>query len=134
MKTPDTSKPVSSVPDSANSIGNFPKRRNTVTAEVLMQLLDGKSQTGMDAVFAANTTRLAAKIHDLIHKHHWGISKREERVKTNDGRITEICIYYLERKIIEAAMQAGGREFCDSVNEARAMLRSSPQQLPSGTQ
>ena len=133
MKTPDTSKPAPSAPNSRHFIGSFPKQRNTVTAEVLVQLLKGGRISGMDAVFAANTTRLAATIHSLIHVHLWDISHTDEKIQTSDGRMTEIRIYHLSRQIITAAMQVGGREFCESVTEARKSLRSSPQPLPTKT-
>jgi hypothetical protein len=130
MKTPDNSKPLPSALDSVHFIGSFPKQRNTVTAEVLMQLLEGERISGMDAVFAANTTRLAAKIHHLINGHSWDISHTDEMIQTKDGRITEIRRYHLSKNIIAAAMQAGGLDFCESVREAREALLMSPQQLP----
>lgn len=135
MKTPDTtSKAVSSALDSVNFNGSFPKRHSTVIAEVLMRLLNGERLSGMDAVFDAHTTRLAAVIHNLIHGHQWDISHKDEVVQTNDGRVTEIRRYYLNPHIIATAMQAGGYEFCDSVTDARANLRRSPQPMPTRPQ
>ena len=134
MKTPDNSKPLPSALNSRYFIGSFPKQRNTVTAEVLAQLLDGKRISGMDAVFAANTTRLAATIHHLIHEHLWDIGNTDEVIQTNDGRVTEIRRYHLNHNIIAAAMQVGAREFCESVSEARKNLRRTPQPLPNRPQ
>ena len=130
MKTPDTSKPVSSALNKRDFIGTYPKRLNTLTAEVLMQLLEGVRKTGLDAVYDANTTRLAGVIHRLIHAYGWPIEKRDESVQTSDGRIAEICRYYLSNGVIEAAMEAGAREFCEGVSYAREMLRRAPKQLP----
>lgn len=130
MKTPNTTEAVPSALDRVHSIGSFPKQRNTVIAEVLAQLLVGRHISGMDAVFAANTTRLASTIHSLIRGHLWNISHTDVVIQTNDGRVTEIRRYHLKQRIIEAAIEAGGREFCSSVDVARKSLRRAPQPLP----
>jgi hypothetical protein len=59
----------------AASIGGFPSRHNTVTAEVLCRLISGENLTGMDAVFGCSTTRLAAVIHYLTEKYGWSIAR-----------------------------------------------------------
>jgi len=103
--------------------GTFPIRRNTVTAEVLWHLLDGENLTGMDAVFSASTTRLAAFINYLGGKYNWTIDRVDIDVGTNDGRVTVISAYYLPRSTIRRAFDAGALEFCRSVKEARAKTR-----------
>ncbi len=99
-----------------------------------MQLLKAARLSGMDAVFDASTTRLAVFIHSLKRKHRWDIDHTDEVIPTSDGRVTEIRRYHLSQDVIDTAMQAGGREFCESVADARAKLRQSPQALPAKPQ
>ena len=56
--------------DKANyTLGNLPKRINTVTAAVLAGLLESNTLTGMDSVFKQSTTRLGAVIHRLTRDY-----------------------------------------------------------------
>lgn len=104
-------------------IGGFPTRRNTVTAEILSRLLQGENLTGMDAVYCASTTRLAAVVEYLEKAHGWKIDRVDIDVGCNDGRMTVVKAYYLNRAIIRRAFDAGALEFCRSVHEARAKSR-----------
>lgn len=107
----------------AASIGAFPSRHNTVTAEVLSRLIGGENLTGMDAVFGCSTTRLAAVIHYLAEKYGWTIDYADIDVGTNDGRVVLIRAYFLTRATIRRAFDAGALAFCRSVREARAKRR-----------
>ena len=104
-------------------IGAFPTRRNTVIAEVLCRLLQGENLTGMDAVLCASTTRLAASINYLGDKYNWTIDRVDIDVGTADGRVTVVTAYYLNRKAIRSAFDAGALVFCQSVKESRAKTR-----------
>ena len=104
-------------------IGAFPTRRNTVTAEVLSQLLKGENLTGMDAVYCASTTRLSAVVEHLEKTHGWKIDRVDIDVGTNDGRVPVVKVYYLSRPTIRRAFDAGALAFCQSVTEARAKTR-----------
>ena len=106
-----------------HSIGTFPVRHNTVTAEVLCRLCNGETLTGMDAVFGCSTTRLAAVIHYLDGEYGWNIDHVDIDVGTNDGRVALIRAYFLPRAVIRRAFDAGALEFCRSVKEARAKTR-----------
>jgi hypothetical protein len=103
--------------------GTFPKRHNTVTAEVLCRLCTGESLTGMEAVLGCSTTRLAATIHYLSSKYDWNIDRVDIDVGTNDGRIVVIRTYFLQRAAIRRAFDDGAFEFCRSVKAARAKTR-----------
>lgn len=103
--------------------GWFPTRHSTVTAEVLCRLLNGENLTGMDAVFDCSTTRLAAVIHYLAGEYGWNADHADIDVGTNDGRVTEIRVYFLPRAVIRNAFDAGALEFCRSVRIARAVRR-----------
>jgi len=105
------------------TIGAFPTRRNTVTAEVLALLISGENLTGLDAVYRCNTTRLAATINYLGDKYNWTIARVSIDTGTNDGRITTVTVYYLDRAVIRKAFDAGALEFCRSVTVARAKTR-----------
>ncbi len=114
-------------PDSktvAASVGAFPSRHNTVTAEVLCRLIGGENLTGMDAVFGCSTTRLAAVIFYLTEKYGWTIDYVDIDVGTNDGRVVLIRAYFLPRASIRRAFDTGALEFCRSVREARAKRRT----------
>ena len=101
------------------TVGIFPKRLDTVTAEVLARLIQGEDMTGMNAVFSSNTTRLASVVHRLIHKYLWPIAAPEITVMTNDGRTAQVSAYELPSPSRVAAIGAEVG-FCDSVKEARA--------------
>ena len=104
-------------------IGAFPTRYNTVTAEVLARLLRGENLTGMDAVFCASTTRLAATVDHLRTAHGWTIDRFDIDVGCNDGRVAVVKAYYLNRATIRRAFDAGALEFCRNVKDARAKTR-----------
>ena len=104
-------------------IGTFPTRRNTVTAEVLSRLIGAENLTGMDAVYCASTTRLAAVVEHLEKGHGWKIDRVDIDVGTADGRVTMVKAYYLNRATIRRAFDAGALAFCQSVKEARAKTR-----------
>lgn len=130
MKTPDPTKAESSALDSVNSIndagflGTFPVRQNTVTAEVLARLISGENLTGMDAVYCASTTRLAAVVDYLEKCYGWVIDRIDVDVGTKDGRIAVIRTYFLPRATIRRAFDAGALKFCRAVTSERAKLRA----------
>lgn len=103
--------------------GAFPSKHNSVTADVLVRLIQGEKLTSMDAVFAASTTRLASKIHVLRHKNGWDVLSIPSVIHTVDGRFAEVSEYSLSAASIEAAMAVGGTQFCESVRVARDRLR-----------
>lgn len=53
--------------------GKLPKRQNTVTADVLSKLLSHERLTGLETVFGASTTRLAAVVEYLQRRYGWHI-------------------------------------------------------------
>lgn len=105
-------------------LGAFPKRHATVIAEVLARLLDGEKLTGMDAVFGCSTTRLADHVHQLRHRYGWRIEGKDVEVRTKDARVAQVSEYRLPHEVIEAAVAAGGAEFCARVHAARARRRA----------
>lgn len=104
-------------------VGLFPRKHDTVRAEVLAQLMDGRIITSMSAVFNSSTTRLAAVVHALRKSYKWAIESVEQVVSTNDGRMAEVSAYRLPSQIAMKAMAQGGAEYCASVTAARQALR-----------
>ena len=104
-------------------LGAFPIRRDTVTAEILSRLIGGENLTGMDAVYCASTTRLAAVVDYLETAYGWSIDRVDMVVGTNDGRVPVIRAYFLDRPTIRRAFDAGALKFCQSVKDARAKTR-----------
>ncbi len=107
----------------SNNIGAFPTRHNTVTAEILARLIGGENLTGLDAVYCASTTRLAAVVDYLGTSYGWTIDRVDMDVGCNDGRVAVVRAYYLNRATIRRAFDAGALEFCRSVKDARAKTR-----------
>ena len=104
--------------------GTLPKRKNTVIAEVLSAALTGEVLTGMDGVFNASTTRLAAHVGDIETRYGWIFSRRYKVMGCRDGRVVTIVEYSLAPEVIEAAMQAGAADWCKAVRVARLALRA----------
>jgi hypothetical protein len=119
--------PLPSV-DATRLIGHFPTRVNTARADVLMRLLLGKRLTPKDAHREASTMRVSAHVHTIIHDWGWPVQAPLEAVGCRDGRVTEVCRYRLSDECREAALAAGGREWCDAVLEARARRRREAKQ------
>lgn len=115
--------------NSANSIGSFPIRKDTVTAEVLAQLLRGKTLTGLDSVKKANTTRLGAFIFTLEKSYGWTIARHDVFVGTGDGRMPTITAYYLEPSTKRVAFESGASAFCSAVDSARDKRRQNASKL-----
>ena len=103
--------------------GRLPVRQNTVTAEVLCRFLSYERLTGLDAVFDASTTRLAAYVHYLAG-YGWTAETTDKATGCADGRVTTISEYWLPAEVIAAAMAAGAGAWCDGVRIARKALRA----------
>jgi hypothetical protein len=124
MKNAPAANSNESAPDKRDSTpGTFPKRRNTVTADVLAALMESKVITGMDSVFAMSTTRLAAFICRLGKRYGWTIERHDVAAGTNDGRESWVTAYWLPPTTIARAFALGAREWVDGVKAASAERR-----------
>ncbi len=103
--------------------GTLPKRHHTVLAEVLASMLESNTLTGLNSVFAQNTTRLSAVIHTLSKHYSWHIERRAVKTSTNDGRIVLITAYRLPQATIAQALEMDARAWIDDVKTARAKQR-----------
>ena len=126
MKTPDTTKAVSSVTRQGAQIMpfNFPARTNTACAEILARMLSGEVLTGMDGVFEVSTTRLAAHVHYLAESYGVATEANDRAVGCNDGRVVTVKAYSLPHSVIQRARAAGAGRWIASVRADRAALRA----------
>lgn len=104
--------------------GRLPSATDTVKSHALCMLLNGERITGMDAVLAASTTRLAAAIQSLEGDFAWPIERADKAVACADGRTAHVREYWLSASVIAAARKAGAGEWIKQVRAARAALRS----------
>ena len=98
----------------------FPKLPNTARAAVLAVLLASEDMTGVESIFAGRKTGLATVIRALTRKYGWPIERRDFPTNTGDGRAAWASVYCLSQATIDAAFQAGARDWLDGVNAARA--------------
>jgi hypothetical protein len=126
MKAPANTEMMTSAALDGGSIlaGRLPERVNTVTAEVLKQLLRGERLEGLDAVYSSSTTRLAAVINYLAEKYEWAIFKDEKAHGCRDGRVSMVAVYYLLPSTIAEANKAGATAWCANVCAARLKRRT----------
>jgi hypothetical protein len=119
---PGRDTPVAEAPCGGSS-GAFPKRRDTLRAEVLADLLTGEEPTAMQAVRSFSTTRLADHVFAL-REMGWPIETGELTMDTKDGRVAKVAAYKLSAAVIAAARSVGAAEFCSSVRTARQARRA----------
>ena len=125
MKTPDTTKAASSVPEQASSLPfSLPHRTNTASAEVLALLMKGDMLTGMDGVHAASTTRLAAHIHYLSVQYGLETIRGERAVGCKDGRVVTVTTYQLPPAVVETARAGVAARWIATVRTDRAAKRA----------
>ncbi|MFM0170612.1 helix-turn-helix domain-containing protein [Paraburkholderia sediminicola] len=112
-------KAETSAKDKRNSTrGTLPCRINTVMAGVLAELLEGRTITGMEAVFNQSTTRAAAVIHYLESQYGWSIERTDVAAGTRDGRVAWVTAYWLSIAVRVAAFADGARGWVDEVKDA----------------
>lgn len=102
----------------------FPRRTNTVTAEVLARLLNYERLTSLDAVSEASTTRLSAVTHYLGKEYGWPIEADDKAAGCRDGRVAWVAEYFLAPDIIARVMAAGAGVWCAKVRAARRARRT----------
>ena len=137
MKTPDTTKAVSSATRQGTQIiavGALPAKLNTVTAEVLARLLNHERLTSLDAVDEASTTRLSAVTHYLAKQYGWPIEANDKAAGCRDGRVAWVAEYFLPPEIILRAMAVGAGDWCFRVRAARRARRAHAAQARSNAE
>lgn len=103
--------------------GILPIRVDTVIAEVVALLIEGRDLTGIEAVSEQSTTRLSAHIYYAEKRYSWQVQRRNVAVGTKDGRVVEVIRYWLPAEVREAAFNSGARPWIERVKDARASRR-----------
>ena len=104
--------------------GKLPKRQNTVTADVLSKLLSHERLTGLETVFGASTTRLAAVVEYLQRRYGWHISREDKVTGCSDGRVATVSEYFFLPEVIATAVANGTDAWCAEVRAARTARRA----------
>ena len=95
----------------------FPGPR-TARGIVLAVLLSNSDQTGAEPLRGRVT--LAAIVRALRRKYHWPIETASFPSNAADGRATWATVYSLPAEVIEAALDARGRDWLKSSVMGRA--------------
>jgi hypothetical protein len=105
------------------TLGYLPAKLATVTSEILARLLNGERMTGLETVYDASTTRLAAVIHYLESAYGWTVERKVKAVGCKDGRVSLVSEYWINPAVIHLAMAEGAAAWCADVRSARRHLR-----------
>jgi hypothetical protein len=100
--------------------GRFPTMGSSLRAETLAVLLSSDDMTGVESLFEHRKIALNTVIRALVRKYGWPIERHDFPTNTADGRAAWASVYSLPREVIDAALDAGGRDWVDGVRAARA--------------
>lgn len=93
----------------------------TLRAEVLAVLLASEDMAGMESIFAHGGHSVNTVIRALVRKCHWPIERQDGPVNIGDGRSGWASTWSLSQEVIDAALDAGGREWLEGVRVMRAV-------------
>lgn len=108
--------------NAANS-PKFPPSRDSVLADMLADLLEGKKPTGLSVWREQGSSRAAHHKWELKHKYDWPIETETVAKGTSDGRVSDIECYYLPPEVITQAFSCGAEVFIKDTRLARARKR-----------
>lgn len=100
--------------------GRFPAMGTSLRAETLAVLLSSDDMTGVESLFDHRKITLNTVIRALTRKYGWPIERHDFPTNTVDGRAAWASVYSLPQEVIDAALEAGGRDWIDGVRTARA--------------
>ena len=100
--------------------GRFPAMGTSLRAETLAVLLSSDDMTGVESLFDHRKITLNTVIRALMRKYGWPIERHDFPTNTADGRAAWASVYSLPQEVIDAALDAGGRDWIDGVRAARA--------------
>jgi hypothetical protein len=110
----------------AHKPGKFPTMAATMRAETLAVLLASNDMTGIESLFEHRKVALSTVIRALIRKYGWPIERRDFPTNTIDGRAAWASVYCLPQEVIDAALDAGGRDWLEGVKAARGARSRRP--------
>lgn len=99
--------------------GKFPAMASTLRAETLLVLLASDDMTGVESLFEHRKISLNTVVRALVKKYGWPIERNDFPTNTVDGRAAWASVYSLPQEVIDAAMEAGGRDWAEGVRAAR---------------
>lgn len=98
----------------------FPAMTGTMRAEVLAVLLSADNMAGMESIFEHRKASLHTVVRALMRKYGWPVERRDFPVNTDDGRGAWASVYSLPQDVVDAALDAGGRDWLEGMEAARA--------------
>lgn len=100
--------------------GRFPAMGTSLRAQALAVLLSSDDMTGVESLFAHRKISLNTVMRALMRKYGWPIERSDFPTNTADGRAAWASVYSLPQAVVDAALEAGGRDWIDGVRAARA--------------
>ena len=104
--------------------GKFPPMTASARAAVLAVLLASEDMTGIESIFENRKIGLSTVIRALVIRYRWPIERRDFPTNTGDGRAGWASTWSLPQEAIDAALDAGGRDWLEGVKAARALVRT----------
>jgi hypothetical protein len=101
------------------AIGKFPAGPSSMRAQVLAVLLASDDMTGIESIFEQRKVTLNTVVRALMRKYGWPVERRDFPTNTADGRAAWASVFSLPQEVIDAALDAGGRDWLDGVKAAR---------------
>ena len=91
----------------------------SLRAETLAVLLASDDMSGVESLFEHRKIALSTVIRVLVRKYGWPIERHDFATNTADGRAAWASVYSLQQAVIDAALDAGGRDWMAGVRAAR---------------
>ncbi len=107
-------------------IGRFPSGPSSMRAQVLAVLLASDDMTGIESIFENRKVTLTTVVRALMRKYGWPIERHDFPTNTIDGRAAWASVFSLPQEVIDAALDAGGRDWVDGVRAARSVRARRP--------
>ena len=112
--------------------GKFPSGPSSLRAQVLAVLLASEDMTGVDSLFEHRKVTLTTVVRALVRKYGWPVERHDFPTNTADGRAAWASVFSLPQEVIDAALEAGGRDWVDGVKAARGARARRPLRRASG--
>ena len=107
-------------------IGRFPSGPTSMRAQVLAVLLASSDMTGMESIFDHRKITLNTVVRALMRKYGWPVERHDFPTNTADGRAAWATVFSLPQDVIDAALDAGGRDWLEGVQAARGARAGRP--------
>ena len=104
----------------------FPTGPATMRAQVLAVLLASNDMAGMESIFDNRKVTLHTVVRALMRKYGWPIERHDFPTNTADGRAAWATVFSLPQDVIDAALEAGGRDWLEGVQAARGARARRP--------